>query len=100
MQDSILGPWRDAALIILIIPALVTTLIPGVIFYFAIRGMRWVNRHIKVPLLTARVWALRIQLGTERDSRQAVELPIAVETLDARMRATVRGLADFLGMRF
>ena len=98
MQDSILGPWRDVSLIILIIPVMIFVLIPGAIFYFSIRSVRWVKRTIRMPLLTARVWALRIQHGTARASRAAVALPIAVEGFDARVRATARGLAEFLGI--
>ena len=98
MQDSILGPWRDLSIIILIIPMMFFVLIPGAIFYFSVRGMRWVNRSIRTPLLTARVWALRIQHGTDRASRAAVALPIAVEGFDARLRTTARGIAEFLGV--
>lgn len=98
MQDSILGPWRDVSLVILIIPVMIFVLVPGAIFYFSIRGVRWVKRTIRTPLLTARVWALRIQHGTDRASRATVALPIAVEGFDARVRATARGIAEFLGI--
>ena len=98
MQDSILGPWRDASIIILIIPMMVMVLIPGALFYFSIRGVRWVKRSIRVPLLTARLWAMRVENGTQRASRAAVALPIAVEALNARARRTARGLAEFLGI--
>ncbi len=97
MQDSFLGPWRDISIIMLILPAMVFVLIPGVIYYFSIRGVRWVKRSIRAPLLTAHVWALRVQHGAQRASRAAVALPIAVEALDARIRVTARGLAEFFG---
>ena len=99
MEDSILGSWRDVAIVILVVEMAVMVLVPGVIFYFAIRGMRWVNRNIRAPLLTARVWALRVQLGADRASRATVALPIATEALDMRVRATVRGLAEFFGLQ-
>jgi len=98
MQDSILGPWRDLSLIILIIPMLILVLVPGVIYYFLIRGVLWVKRNIRMPLLTARVWALRIQHGADRASRATVALPIAIEGFDARVRATARGIAEFFGI--
>lgn len=98
MQDSILGPWRDVSIIILIIPMMVMVLIPGALFYFAIRGVRWVKRYIRVPLLTARLWAMRVESGAERASRATVALPIAVESLNTRARRTARGLAEFLGI--
>jgi hypothetical protein len=94
MQDSILGSWRDAAIILLVLETAVLVVIPGVVLFFAVRGMRWVNRKIRTPLLTARVWALRVQLGTEHASRAAVRLPIALKAVDARTRGTVRSLVD------
>jgi hypothetical protein len=98
MQDSILAPWRDLSIIILIIPTMILALVPGAIFYFAIRGARWLKRSIRNPLLSARLWALRIQHGTDRASRATVALPIAVEGFDARLRATARGIGEFLGI--
>ena len=97
MQDSILGPWRDVAILILVVEMAVMVLVPGVIFYFAIRGMRWVNRNVRTVLLTARIWVLRIQQGTDRASRAAATLPIAAEAINARVHATAHNLAEFLG---
>lgn len=98
MQDSILGPWRDVSIIILIIPMMIYVLVPGAIFYFLIRGVRWVKSRIRTPLLTVRVWALRIQHGADRASRAAVALPIAIDAFDARLRTTARGIAEFIGI--
>ena len=97
MQDSILGPWRDVSIVILIIPMIVMVLIPGVLFYYAIRGVRWVKHFIRVPLLTVRLWAMRLERGTERASRATVTLPIAVEALKTRAWRTASGLAEYLG---
>lgn len=98
MQDSILGVWRDLSIIILILPMMIFVLVPGAIFYFSIRGLRWVKRSIRTPLLITRVWALRIQHGTDRASRAAVALPIAIEGAEVRVRTTARGIAEFLGI--
>lgn len=98
MQDSILGPWRDASIIILIIPMMLMVLIPGALFFYAIRGIRWLKRFIRVPLLTARLWAMRVESGAEHASRATVALPIAVESLSARARRTARGMAELLGL--
>ena len=73
-------------------------MIPGALFYFAIRGVRWVKRFIRVPLLTARLWAMRVQSAAERASRATVALPIAVEALNARALRTARTLAEFIGI--
>ncbi len=37
--------WRDVALVVLAVEALVFGLIPLVVFFFAIRGVRWLDRR-------------------------------------------------------
>ncbi len=96
MQDSVLGPWRDAAVVLLAIELAVMVALPGVAFYFAIRGVRAVKRRIYGPLLIARLWALRIQNGTYRASQAAIALPVAIESAQERMRATARGVVKRL----
>ncbi len=98
MQDSVLGPWRDVAIIVLVIEMAVMVVVPGVVFYFAIRGVRAVKRRIYAPLLTARLWALRVQNGVLRASHAAIALPIAVEAAEARVRTTARAVADWIGV--
>ncbi len=96
MQDSVLGPWRDVAIVLLVIEMAVMVAIPGVVFYFAIRGVRAVKRRIVMPLLTARLWALRVQNATLRASQATIALPIAAQAAQARIRATARGVAEWL----
>lgn len=98
MQDSVLGPWRDVAIVLLVIEMAVMVAIPGVVFYFAIRGVRAVKRRIYTPLLIARLWALRVQSGTMRVSQAVIALPIAMESAQARVRATVFVFAEWLGI--
>ncbi len=98
MQDSVLGPWRDLAIVLLAIEMAVMVAIPGVVFYFAIRGVRAIKRRIVTPLLIARLWAMRIQNGALRASRTVIALPLAVQAAEARVRVTARGLAEWLGM--
>jgi hypothetical protein len=96
MESSPLAPWRDLALVWFILWAFIFTLIPGAAFYFAVVGMRRFNRWIRLPLLQAQVWALRIQHGTARVADQIAEVPIRMHSNAARARVTARGVIEFL----
>lgn len=37
--------WRDVALVVLAVESLIFGLIPLVLFFFGIRGVRWLNRR-------------------------------------------------------
>ena len=96
MDSSILAPWRDLSIIWLIVPAVLMLLVPGAAFFFALRGVRYVNRWLRVPLLTAQLWALRIQTGTQRASNAICQVPIKFYSTSAQLRVTVRGVIDYL----
>ena len=96
MDSSILAPWRDLSIIWLVLPTMIILLLPGAAFYFALRGVRYVNRWLRVPLLTAQLWALRIQTGTLRASNAICEVPIKLYSTGAQVQVTVRGVIDYL----
>ncbi len=70
--------------------------VPGIAFYFAQLYLRRFNRWLRLPLLTAQVWALRIEQGTARASERIAGAPIALHSASARFRVTTRGVIDFL----
>jgi hypothetical protein len=96
MDSSFLAPWRDLSIIWLILPAMLLLLVPGAAFFFALRGVRYVNRWLRVPLLRAQLWALRIQTGTQRASNAICEVPIKLHSTSAQVRVTVRGVVDYM----
>lgn len=96
MDASILEPWRDLAIILLAIYAAMIVAVPGAILFFMLRGIRALKRWIRMPLLNAHVWTLRIQNTTLRISRVLVGLPIALQSAEVRISATARGIIDFL----
>ena len=70
--------------------------VPGIAFFLALRGVRYVNRWLRLPLLNAQVWALRIEQGTKRASNAIVEVPIRIYSKSAQASVTVRGVIDYL----
>jgi hypothetical protein len=96
MDASTLATLSDLSLMWLILLMMLMLLVPGAAFFFALRGVRYVNRWLRVPLLTAQLWALRIQDGTQRTSNAICEVPIRLYSTSARVRVTVRGVINYL----
>jgi hypothetical protein len=70
--------------------------VPGIAFFFAVRGLRALRRWLRPQLLLAQVWALRIQYGVTRASYAVAGLPIRLHSGVAQARVTTRGIIDFL----
>ena len=96
MDFSFLAPWRDLSIIWLVLLTMIFVAVRGVAFFFALRGVRYVNRWVRLPLLYAQLWALRIESGTKRGSEAIVEVPIRLYSRSAQARVTVRGVIDYL----
>jgi len=96
MDTSILAPWRDLSIVWLAILAGIILAVPGVALFYAVRGMRALNRWLQLPLLNAQLWAFRIQQGTQRASDAVVEIPIRLHSRSAQARVTIRGVIDYL----
>jgi hypothetical protein len=96
MDSSILAPWRDLSIIWLVLLTMIFVAVPGVAFFFAVRGVRYVNRWLRLPLSNAQLWALRIEHGTRRASDAMVEAPIRLYSKSAQARVTFRGVIDYL----
>lgn len=96
MDPLILAPWRDLALILLVIEAAVIVAVPGVVFFFILKGVRAVKRWVRPPLLQAQVWALRIQHRTLHVTDSVVSVPIRINSASVQVTTTTRSLIDFV----
>ena len=96
MDDTVLAPWRDLSIVWFVLWTMILVAAPGVVVFFALKYLRKFKRWLKMPLLTAQVWALRIQQGTERTSDRIVAVPIALHSKAAQANTTVRGVIDYL----
>ncbi|MBI5303391.1 MAG: hypothetical protein HY868_14750 [Chloroflexi bacterium] len=96
MDNSGLAPWRDLSIVWFVFWTFIVMLIPGAAFFYAVRGMRWLNRHVHLGLLHGQIWALRIQRGAQRASDSVAEVPIRMHSNAARARVTLRGILDYV----
>jgi len=96
MDTGILAPWRDLSIVWLGLLTMIFVAVPGVAFYYAVRGMRALNAWLRPQLLNAQMWAMHIQHGTARVSNRIAAVPIALHSTSARISTTTRGVMDFL----
>ena len=96
MDVDILAPWRDLSIMWLALLTMIFCAVPLVAFYFAQLYVRRFNRWLRLPLLNAQVWALRIEQGVSRSADRIAAVPIAMHETGARISTTARGVIDFL----
>ncbi len=96
MDPLILAPWRDLAIIWLVLLALIIMAVPGVLLFFAVKGLRALKRWIRKPLLQAQVWARRIEHGTTKATDSVAEVPIGIRAASTRATVTTRGVFNYL----
>jgi uncharacterized protein YpmB len=75
--------WRNVSIVWLILFALVFTVVPGVIFYFCVRGMNVVLRKTETGLKVAQKYS-----GLTRQVVVTNSDVVADKVLKARMQAT------------
>ncbi len=92
MDPQTLAPWRDLAIMLLCLEAMVFVAVPGVILFFAQKYLRRFRHWLRLPLLHVQVWALRVEHMTLRASNNIAGVPITTQMLGARLRATARRL--------
>ncbi len=96
MDPLILAPWRDLAIIWLVLLALIIMAVPGVLLFFAVKGLIALKRLIRKPLLQAQVWARRIQDGTTKATDKVAGVPIGIRAASTRAAVTTRGVFNYL----
>jgi hypothetical protein len=95
-MENPLAPWRDLSIVWLALVTMLLLAVPGIALYFAQLYLRRFSRWLRLPLLYAQVWALRIEQGAARSADRMAGMPIALYGASARLRVTTRGVVDFL----
>lgn len=65
MDTARLAIWRDAALIVLMVQAIVLGLLPAVALYWGLRGIRRLRQWIRPVLFQTRLYVWRAQHGAQ-----------------------------------
>jgi hypothetical protein len=96
MDVNILAPWRDLSVVWLGLLTFIFLLIPLLAFFFAQLYLRRFNRWLRLPLLNAQVWALRIEQGVSGGADRIAAAAIAMHGTSAQVSTTAHGVIDFL----
>ncbi len=96
MEPSTLVGLRNLALIWFTLLMIIVMVIPGAAVFFALKGIRWVKKKIRQPLLQGRMWAERIQRGTSTATDKVAAVPIGIASTQVRATTTARGIFDYL----
>lgn len=96
MEPSILAPWRDAAIILLVLEFGAMLIGPLVALFFAVKGVRWVKRKSRSPMLQARLWSQRIERGATRTLNAIAMVPINIQASGVRATVTTRGVINYI----
>ena len=95
-MENPLAPWRDLSIVWLVFWTMLLLAVPGVALFFAQLYLRRFNRWLRLPLLTAQVWALRIEQSAARASARLANILIGLHSAGTQFRVTTRGVVDFL----
>ncbi len=81
-----LANWRDLAVILLVIEAFFMSLIPGVILFFAVRGMLWIIRKLRAVSPTVQGYFRTAATVSEQASQRVAAPFIATDAKMAQVR--------------
>jgi len=95
-MENPLAPWRDLSIVWLALLTMILLAVPGVGLYFAQLYLRRLNRWLRMPLLTAQVWALRIEQGAARATGHVANVPIGLHSAGVQFSTATRGVVNFL----
>jgi hypothetical protein len=82
-----LGPWRDVALILLILETAVVILPVGALLYLCVRALLYVKRLAQEYLPLAQEYAQRVAATTDRVCRSLVRPLVRLEAWRAQTGA-------------
>ena len=91
-----LADARDLSLIWFILFGVIAAAIPGVAFYFSIKGLRALRKLSKPYFALARDYAQRVARATETGSRVAVKPIVFTAGVSARVSYTAKQVAKVL----
>lgn len=91
-----LDNWRDLAIILLAVEAFLLSLIPGVILYFAIRGISSLIRKLRSVAPVVQGYFRKAATVTEEVSQKAVTPMIAASATMAQLRGWRSALINSL----
>ncbi len=82
-----LANWRDLAVVLLVLQAFLLVLIPGIVLFFAIRGMSWARRKLTSAAPVVQDTFRKVATISDQTSRRVAGPLIAADAALARVRS-------------
>lgn len=86
----------DISAVLVILEFMLLAAVPLLAFYFANRGMRWLNAHLGLWLRQVLAGINKVQDGVERGSRLVVKPFVVVSVSRAQVQGLFRGVGKAL----
>ena len=88
--------WRDLSLVLLCLEAFVFMLVPGVLFFFSVKGLRELEKKLREVSPQVHGVFHRVNQVTRQASDKAASPFIAVSAANAQVKAMWRGKASLI----
>jgi hypothetical protein len=86
----------DISAVLLILEFMLLAAIPLAVLYFANRGMRWLNRHLRPGLRQVQAMSNRVRDTVEQRSKSIGRPFVAVSVFSAQVQGLFRGVSKAL----
>jgi len=87
-----LSGWRDAAIVLLALEAFIGVLVVGVVYFYSIRGVRWLKERIPTVTRPAGIYLQQAERVTHRAGDTAIAPLIQAGASAARIKAAWKQL--------
>lgn len=89
----------DISLILVVVEFMLLAAIPLGVLYFVVRGMHWLNAHVRPWLRRVRAGVNKVRDAVERGSRAAAKPFIVASAYVAQAQGLARGVGKALSGR-
>jgi hypothetical protein len=86
----------DISAVLVILEFMLLAAIPLIVLYFAHRGMRWLNTHLRTGLRQAQAMSNKARDAVQRGSKSLARPFVAVSVYSAQVQGLFRGLSKAL----
>ena len=93
---DVISTLADISAVLVILEFMVLAAVPLIVLYFANRGMRWLNEHLRPWLRQVQAAIDKVRGTVERGSRSVAKPFVAASVYSAQVQGLFRGLGKAL----
>ena len=93
---GVISVLADISAVLVILEFMLLAAIPLIVLYFAHRGMRWLNMHLRPGLHQVQATSKKARDAVERGSKSLARPFVAVSVYSAQVQGLFRGMSKAL----